>query len=89
MSVAFTLYLMCKVLFFMRIVNDDYASGMNVCMYVYSGVCTPRVGSRQASQNKLICSTLLCYFLCSGDKITIFVFKIDVISSRTFNVKAA
>ena len=52
MSVAFTLYLMCKVLVYMRIVYD--ASGMNVCMYVYSGVCTPRVGSRQASQNKLI-----------------------------------
>ena len=42
MSVAFALYLMCKVLFYMRIVYD--ASGMNVCMYVYSGVCTPRVG---------------------------------------------
>ena len=59
MSVAFSLYLMCKVLFYMRIVYD--ASGMNVCMYVYSGVCTPRVGSRQAFQNKLIWFTLLCY----------------------------
>ena len=57
MSVAFTLYLMCKVLFYMRIAYD--ASGMNVCMYVYSGVCTPRVGSRQASHNKLIWFTLL------------------------------
>ena len=63
MSVAFTLYLMCKLLFYMRIVYDDYVSGMNVCMYVYSGVCTPRIGSRQASQNKLICFTLLCYLL--------------------------
>ena len=53
MSVAFPLYLMCKVLFYMRIVYD--ASGRNVCMYVYPGVCTPPVGSRQASQNKLIC----------------------------------
>ena len=43
----------------MRIVYD--ASGMNVCMYVYSGACTPRVGSQQASQNKLIWFTLLCY----------------------------
>ena len=43
----------------MRIVYD--ASGMNVCMYVYSEVCTPRVGSRQASQNKLIWFALLCY----------------------------
>ena len=59
MSVAFTLYLMRKVLFYMRIVYD--ASGMNVCMYVYSGVCTPRVDSQQASQNKLIWFTLLCY----------------------------
>ena len=57
MSVAFTLYLMCKVLFYMRIAYD--ASGMNVCMYVCSGVCTPRVGSRQASHNKLIWFTLL------------------------------
>ena len=30
------------------------------CMYAQG---TPRVGSRQASQNKLICSTLLCYLL--------------------------
>ena len=59
MSVAFTPYLMCKVLFYMRIVYD--ASGMNVCMYVYSEVCTPRVGLPQASQNKLIRFTLLCY----------------------------
>ena len=29
----------------------------------------PRVGSRQASLNKLIWCTLLCYLLCSGDKI--------------------
>ena len=55
MSVALTSYLMCKALFYMRIVHDDfYVSDMNVCMHVYSGVCTPRVGSRQASQNKLI-----------------------------------
>ena len=31
----------------------------------------PRVGSRQASLNKLIWCTLLCYLLCSGDKIII------------------
>ena len=61
MSVAFTLYLMFNVLFYMRIVYD--ASGMNVCRYVYSGVCTPRVGPRQASQNKLIWFTLL-YYCC-------------------------
>ena len=51
MSVALSLYLMCNVLFYMRIVYD--ASGMNECMYVYSGVCTLQVGSWQASQNKL------------------------------------
>ena len=33
MSVAFTLYLMCKVFFYMRIVHD--ASGMNVLTGVY------------------------------------------------------
>ena len=32
----------------------------------------PRVGSRQASLNKLIWCTLLCYLLCSGDKICNF-----------------
>ena len=32
----------------------------------------PRVGSRQASLNKLIWCTLLCYLLCSGDKIWYF-----------------
>ena len=32
----------------------------------------PRVGSRQASLNKLIWCTLLCYLLCSGDKIKYF-----------------
>ena len=32
----------------------------------------PRVGSRQASLNKLIWCTLLCYLLCSGDKIDHF-----------------
>ena len=35
---------------------------------LYSGVCTPRVGSRQGCQNKLIWYTLLCYLLWSGDK---------------------
>ena len=64
MSVAFTLYLMCKVLFY------EDCMMLQVCMYVYSGACRPRVGSQQASQNKLIWFTLLCYLLCSGDKIT-------------------
>ena len=31
-------------------------------------VCTPRVGSQQASLKK-ISFTLLCYLLCGGDKI--------------------
>ena len=39
---------------------------MYPCMYAQG---TPRVGSRQASQNKLIWFTLLCYLLWSGDKI--------------------
>ena len=36
----------------------------------YSGlyICTPRVGSWQTSQNKLIWFTLLCYLLLSGHK---------------------
>ena len=33
----------------------------------------PRVGSRQASLNKFIWCTLLCYLLCSGDKIIIIL----------------
>ena len=32
-------------------------------------VCTPRVGSQQASLKKKIWFTLLCYLLCGGDKI--------------------
>ena len=42
---------------------------MHVCII---RVCTSRVGSRQASQNKLIWFTLLCYLLWSGDKIAYF-----------------
>ena len=38
-------------------------------MYAFPGLYMPRVGSRQASLNKLIWCTLLCYLLCSGDKI--------------------
>ena len=38
-------------------------------MYAFPGLYMPRVGSRQASLNKLIWRTLLCYLLCSGDKI--------------------
>ena len=40
----------------------------HVCMYVFLGQYMPRVGSRQVSLNKLIRFTLLCYLLCSGDK---------------------
>ena len=39
----------------------------NVCMYVCLGQYMPWAGSQQASLNKLIWFTLLCYFLCSGD----------------------
>ena len=42
------------------------------CMYVCLGQYMPRVGSRQASLNKLFWFTLLCYLLCSGDKIFSF-----------------
>ena len=38
-------------------------------MYAFPGQYMPRVGSRQASLNKLIWCALLCYLLCSGDKI--------------------
>ena len=38
-------------------------------MYACPGLYMPWVGSRQASLNKLIWCTLLCYLLCSGDKI--------------------
>ena len=41
-------------------------------MYACPGLYMPRVGSRQASLNKLIWCTLLCYLLCSGDKIKYF-----------------
>ena len=41
-------------------------------MYACPGLYMPRVGSRQASLNKLIWCTLLCYLLCSGDKICSF-----------------
>ena len=40
-------------------------------MYAFPRLYMPRVGSRQASLNKLIWCTLLCYLLCSGDKIYI------------------
>ena len=36
----------------------------------------PRVGSRQASLNKLIWFTLLCYLLRSGDKIVVYSCKV-------------
>ena len=38
-------------------------------MYACPGLYMPWVGSRQASLNKLIWCTLMCYMLCSGDKI--------------------
>ena len=41
-------------------------------MYAFPGQYMPRVGSRQASLNKLIWCALLCYLLCSGDKIHTF-----------------
>ena len=41
-------------------------------MYACPGLYMSRVGSRQASLNKLIWCTLLCYLLCSGDKIKYF-----------------
>ena len=44
-----------------------YQLQMYVCMYVCLGQYMPRVGSRQASLNKPIWFTLLCYLLCSGD----------------------
>ena len=37
-----------------------HAIRMHACMYAQG---TPRVGSRQACQNKLIWFTLLCYLL--------------------------
>ena len=37
-----------------------HAIRMHACMYAQG---TPQVGSRQASQNKLIWFTLLCYLL--------------------------
>ena len=46
-------------------------------MYAFPGLYMPRVGSRQASLNKLIWCTLLCYLLCSGDKIHLFVIHND------------
>ena len=33
----------------------------------FVSLCMPRVGSQQASLNKLVWFTLLCYLLCSGD----------------------
>ena len=36
----------------------------------------PWVGSRQAFLNKLIWFTLLCYLLCSGDKIVVYSCKV-------------
>ena len=41
---------------------------MYACLRLYM----PRVGSRQASLNKLIWCKILCYLLCSGDKINNF-----------------
>ena len=41
----------------------------NVRMYVCPGQYIPWAGSRQGSFNYLIWFTLLCYLLCSGDKI--------------------
>ena len=46
-------------------------------MYACPGLYMPRVGSRQASLNKLIWCTLLCYLLCSGDKIEVFLLEIS------------
>ena len=43
----------------------------------------PRVGSRQASLNKLIWFTLLCYLLCSGDKIVVYSSRAKVIPVYT------
>ena len=43
------------------------------CMYARLGLYVPRVGSRQASLNKLIWCTPLCYLLCSGDKILVLM----------------
>ena len=50
---------MCEVLFYIRIENGAWDT--NVCMCVYSGVCTPRVGSPQTSQNTLVWFTLLLF----------------------------
>ena len=41
-------------------------------MYAFPGQYMPRVGSWQASLNKLIWCALLCYLLCSGDKMAPF-----------------
>ena len=46
---------------YIRIV--DGISVANVSMYVCLGLYMPWVGSRQASLNKLIWFTLLCYLL--------------------------
>ena len=54
----------------MRIVYD--ASVMNVCMYVYSGVCTPRVGSRQASHKNLF-GLHYCVICCEVETIYVFI----------------
>ena len=49
-----------------------YQLQIYVCMHSPGYIYMPRVGSRQASLNKLIWCTLLCYLLCSGDKIHTF-----------------
>ena len=52
-------------------------------MYTFPGLYMSRVGSRQASLNKLIWCTLLCYLLCSGDKICKWMAKLwDALSGK-------
>ena len=46
-----------------------YQLRIYVCMHAPGYICLGLVGSRQASLNKLIWCTLLCYLLCSGHKI--------------------
>ena len=53
-----------------RIMGNDAL--VDICMYACLRLYMPRVGSRQASLNKLIWCKILCYLLCSGDKINNF-----------------
>ena len=67
MLVMYTFFLMCKEL---TVYQDCiwYISCEYIYMYAFPGLYMPQVGSRQASLNKLFWCTILCYLLCSGEK---------------------